>query len=207
MSDPAEEEADYRAHASGSALELASTAFLASEVDLSGDLADFTLTYALDVRSYLEALQSAVREARKQLDSFIAAKLEGVQYYRHRDQIVKVGGSGTWKVREEAVNNGALAGFIGKEWPQVVNLKAQGAVTKTRLHEHAKNLVREIPDEIEDAEQWLDEVGDHFIQPFFDYKTNDDAISVMPADRAPKKAQALPDGGKIERKSRLEERK
>jgi hypothetical protein len=202
MSD-AEAEADYRAYAKGSAIELATTAYCAVSPDLSGDIADFDLTYALDVRGYLEALQSAVREARKQLDSFIAAKLEGVQYYRHRDQIVKVGGSGTWKVKDEVVNDGSLAAFIGPDWPLTVNLKAQGAVTKTRIEELAAN---KMGGEDEYAEYLKGRAAQAMVNRFFDYKTNDDAISVMPADRAPKKAQALPDGGKIERKPRLEGR-
>jgi hypothetical protein len=186
MSDPAEEEADYRAYAKGSAIELATTAYCAVSPDLSGDIADFDLTYALDVRGYLEALQSAVREARKQLDSFIAAKLEGVQYYRHRDQIIRPGQGGTWKVK----NPDYLRSWVETHdaW-DVVNLAASGAVTVTRLKERAV-LIGANPETV--AETFMERVP------------SGGPITVLRPQDAPKKAQALPDGGKIERKPRLE---
>jgi hypothetical protein len=185
MTDPAEADKEYRAEAAGSALELASHAYLAVEPDLREDIAEYSLEYALDVLSYLEALQSATRTVRKQVEEYVAEQLKPATYYRHRDSIVKVGGSGAWKVKEEPVNSGALAGYIGADWPQVVNLKASGAITVTRLEALAKKLAEEMeypenPVAVRDA--------------FFEYQKNDSAISLMPADRAPKYAQALPEG-------------
>lgn len=188
MTDPAEDEAEQRAWVRGSALELASTALCAVEPDLSGDIADYDVDYALDVLGMLEALTTATREARRQVSEFIASKLEGVQYYRHRDQIVKVGGSGEWVVRDEVVNDGSLAGYIGPDWPTVVNLKARGVVTKTRI----------------EALGALPEIRERELKRFFKYKRNDSAISAMPPDKAPKKAQALSHGQSIAAEPRLE---
>lgn len=185
MVDPAEADREYRAEAAGSALELASHAYLAVEPDLREDIAEYPLEYALDVLSYLEALQSATRAVRKQVEEYVAAQLQPATYYRHRDSIVKVGGSGAWKVKEEPVNSGALAGYIGADWPQVVNLKASGAITVTRLEALAKKLAAEMgypdnPAAVRDA--------------FFEYKRNENAISVIRPEDAPKYAQALPAG-------------
>lgn len=181
MVDPAEADREYRAEAAGSALELASHAYLAVEPDLREDIAEYPLEYALDVLSYLEALQSATRAVRKQVEEYVAEQLKPATYYRHRDSIVKVGGSGTWKVKEEPVNSGALAAYIGADWPQVVNLKASGAVTVTRLEALAKKLAEEMeypenPTAVRDA--------------FFEYKKNDSAISTMPLEKAPNKTVA-----------------
>lgn len=128
--DPTEAERELRGLAASSALELASTSYLSTEIDVSGDVADYSLDYALDVLGYLEALQSATRTVRRQLEEFIATKLEGVQYYRHRDQIIRVGRGGTWKV----TNPEGLASWLEfhKAW-HLVNLAAPGAITKTRL--------------------------------------------------------------------------
>jgi hypothetical protein len=184
---PEEEEREQRGQAASSALELASHAYLAVEPDLREDIAEYPLQYALDVLSYLEALQSATRTVRKQVEEYVAEQLKPATYYRHRDSIVKVGGSGAWKVKEEPVNSGALAGYIGADWPQVVNLKASGAITVTRLEGLAKKLAAEMGyDETKAAEETR--------RAFFEYQKNDSAISLMPADKAPKYAQALPEG-------------
>lgn len=188
MSDPDREE---RAWAASSALELVSTSYLVADPDITEDVADFPLPFALDVLSYLEALQSVTRKVRKQLEVRIAQQLYGVKYYRHHDSIVKVGGSGTWRVKDEAVNDGTLAAFIGEDWPQIVNLKASGAVTKTRLESLAKQRADT------DDPEWLEEVARLVRSTLFTYETNDDAISVMPLDKAPKSAQKLEDGKSI----------
>lgn len=179
--DPAEADREQRGHAAGSALELVSHAYLALEVDVSDSIEEFDLDYALDVKSYLQAVRRAASEIEKQVDAFVAAQLQPATYYRHRDSIVKVGGSGTWKVKEEPVNSGALAGYIGVDWPQVVNLKAVGAVTVTRLEALAKKLAEEMeypenPIAVRDA--------------FFEYKKNDSAISLVPLEKAPNKTVA-----------------
>lgn len=183
-------EREYRAEAAGSALELASHAYLAVEPDLRDDIAEYPLEYALDVLSYLEALQSATRTVRKQVEEYIAEQLKPATYYRHRDSIVKVGGSGAWKVKEESVNNGELAAFIGNDWIHIVNLKAQGAITKTNLE-----LLSQTkwcgPDATKEE---LEQAATYARQSFFEYKKNDSAISLMPVDKAPKYAQSLPEG-------------
>jgi hypothetical protein len=189
MVDPAEADREYRAEAASSALELASHAYLAVEPDLREDIAEYPLEYALDVLSYLEALQSATRTVRKQVEEYVAEQLKPATYYRHRDSVVKVGGSGSWKVKEETVNNGTLAALIREDWPQAVNLKAQGAVTKTRITELATARVNpELP------EKARKEAVEGIIHYFFEYQKNDSAISLMPVDKAPKYAQALPEG-------------
>lgn len=202
MTDPAEDERELRGLAASSALELASTAYLvpASDIDVSGDIEEMTLDYALDVLGYLEALQSATRTVRKQLEEFIATKLEGVQYYRHRDQIIRVGRGGTWKVKDEVVNDGTLARFLGADWVHIVNLKAQGAVTKTNIELLAQtNWVS--PDATNED---LQEAANQARSMFFEYKRNDSAISTMPPEKAPKKCQALEHGQSVAAKPRLE---
>lgn len=192
MTDPAEADREYRAEAAGSALELASTAYLkvASDIDIRDDCAEMDLTYLCDVLGYLEALQSATRTVRTQLGEVIASKLEGATYYRHRDSIVKVGGSGAWKVKEEKVNSGLLAAYIGAEWPQVVNLKASGAVTVTRIEGLAKKYASQYDDDFDP-----DSVAQTARDEFFEYKKNDSAISTMPLDKAPNKAVAALEHG------------
>lgn len=189
MVDPAEADREYRAEAAGSALELASHAYLAVEPDLREDIAEYPLEYALDVLSYLEALQSATRTVRKQVEEYVAEQLKPATYYRHRNDIVKVGGSGAWKVKEEVVNSGQLAAFIGDDWVHIVNLKASGAVTKTNI-EHLAQV--NAPKNATDAK--LKEAADAARNQFFEYKRNENAISVMRPEDAPKYAQALPEG-------------
>lgn len=189
MTDPAEADREYRAEAAGSALELASHAYLAVEPDLREDIAEYPLEYALDVLSYLEALQSATRTVRKQVEEYVAEQLKPATYYRHRDSIVKIGGSGSWKVKEEKVNSGLLAGYIGAEWPQVVNLKASGAVTVTRIEALAKKFAAQYDDDPD-----LEQVAQMARNEFFEYKQNDSAISLMPVDKAPKFAAKLEHG-------------
>lgn len=202
MTDPAEEERELRGLAASSALELVSTSYLAVEPDISGDIDDYSTDYALDVKGFLRAVKRAATEAESQLDQFIATKLEGVQYYRHRDQIVKVGGSGTWKVKDDVVNDGTLAEYIGSDWPQVVNLKAQGTVTKSRIEELERATIRSLMPDADDktVEKYVEEVR----RQYFKYDRNDSAISTMPPDKAPKKAQALEHGQSIAAKPRLE---
>jgi hypothetical protein len=186
---PEEEEREQRGQAASSALELASHAYLAVEPDLREDIAEYPLQYALDVLSYLEALQSATRTVRKQVEEYVAEQLKPATYYRHRDSVVKIGGSGSWKVKEEKVNSGLLAGYIGAEWPQVVNLKASGAVTVTRIEALAKKFAAQYDDDPD-----LEQVAQMARNEFFEYKQNDSAISLVPVDKAPKYAQALVEG-------------
>ena len=185
MIDPAEADREYRAEAAGSALELASHAYLAVEPDLREDIAEYPLEYALDVLSYLEALQSATRAVRKQVEEYVAEQLKPATYYRHRDSIVKVGGSGSWKVKEEVVNSGRLAEYIGPDWPLIVNLKAVGAVTKTRLEGLAVEKAQVSGDEM-----LIQQAKAEVARVFFEYKRNDSAISTMPLEKAPNKTVA-----------------
>lgn len=185
MVDPAEADREQRGHAAGSALELVSHAYMALEVDVSDSIEEFDVDYALDVKGYLQAVRRAASEIEKQVDAYVAEQLQPATYYRHRDSIVKVGGSGSWKVKEETVNNGTLAALIADDWPQAVNLKAQGAVTKTRITELATARVNpELPDKARK------EAVDGVIHYFFEYKRNDSAISTMPLEKAPNKTVA-----------------
>lgn len=197
MTDPAEDEAEQRARVRGSALELASTALCAVEPDLSGDIADYDLEYALDVLGMLEALTTATREARRQLSEFIASKLEGVQYYRHRDQIIRVGRGGTWKVS----NPEGLAGWLEfhRAW-FLVNLSAQGAITKTRLEGFYS--IPEEPDE--QAQKILADARKKVVDTFMNREPSGGPITPLRLTDAPKKAQALEHGQSIAAKPRLE---
>ena len=185
MVDPAEADREQRGHAAGSALELVSHAYLALEVDVSDSIEEFDLDYALDVKSYLQAVRRAASEIEKQVDAFVAAQLQPATYYRHRDSIVKVGGSGAWKVKEEVVNSGRLAEYIGPDWPLIVNLKAVGAVTKTRLEGLAVEKAQVSGDEM-----LIQQAKAEVARVFFEYKRNDSAISLMPLEKAPNKTVA-----------------
>lgn len=185
MVDPAEADREQRGHAAGSALELVSHAYLALEVDVSDSIEEFDLDYALDVKSYLQAVRRAASEIEKQVDAFVAAQLQPATYYRHRDSIVKVGGSGSWKVKEEVVNSGRLAEYIGPDWPLIVNLKAVGAVTKTRLEGLAVEKAQVSGDEM-----LIQQAKAEVARVFFEYKRNDSAISTMPLEKAPNKTVA-----------------
>lgn len=195
MTDPAEADREYRAEAAGSALELASTAYLkvASDIDIRDDCTEMDLTYLCDVLGYLEALQSATRTVRTQLGEVIASKLEGATYYRHRDTIVKVGGSGAWKVKEEAVNNGLLAFYIDRDWPTAINLKAAGAITKSRIEALEKQRVLKADPEADEVT--VNVMVSEAVHNFFTYQRNDSAISTMPLDKAPNKAVAALEHG------------
>ena len=189
MVDPAEADREQRGHAAGSALELVSHAYLALEVDVSDSIEEFDLDYALDVKSYLQAVRRAASEIEKQVDAYVAEQLKPATYYRHRDDIVKVGGSGAWKVKEEVVNDGRLAEYIGSDWPYIVNLKAAGAVTKTRLEGLAVEKAQVSGDEM-----LIEQAKAEVAKVFFEYKRNENAISVVRPEDAPKYAQALPEG-------------
>lgn len=197
MTDPTEAERELRGLAASSALELASTSYLSTDIDVSGDVADYSLDYALDVLGYLEALQSATRTVRKQLEEFIATKLEGVQYYRHRDQIIRVGRGGTWKV----TNPEGLASWLEfhKAW-HLVNLAAPGAITKTRLEGYYS--MPEEPDEY--AQSALAEARKKVVHTFMSREPSGGPLTMLPPDKAPKKAAALSHGESIAAKPKLE---
>ena len=179
-------EAEQRGWAASSALELAETAYLvpASNVDISGDIEEYDLDYLLDVNGYLEALQSAVRTVRRQLQQVIASRLEGVSYYRHRDQIVRPGQGGTWKVRDA----NAMRDWINDNdaW-EIVNVAAPGAITITRL------------------KQYLAAVGmtPEAAETFMHREPSGGPITILRPEDAPKKAQALKHGESLAAK-RLE---
>jgi hypothetical protein len=188
MTDPAEAEREQRGMAAGSALELTSHAYLALDFDASPDIKEYDLGYALDVKSYLQAIRRAASEIEKQVDAFVAAQLQPATYYRHRDNIVKVGGSGAWKVKEEPVNNGLLAFYIGKDWPTAVNLKAAGAITKSRIEALEKQRILKANEDADEVT--VNVMVQEMVHNFFEYKRNDSAISLMPLEKAPNKTVA-----------------
>jgi hypothetical protein len=198
MTDLAEADKEQRGHAAGSALELVSHAYLALEFDASDSIEEFDLDYALDVKNYLQAVRRAASEIEKQVDAYVAAQLKPATYYRHRDSVVKVGGSGAWKVKEETVNDGRLAKFIGSDWPLIVNLKASGAVTKSRIEALAQERIGGefvgVGRSDETAEYLKQRAAEAMRHEFFEYKRNENAISVMRPEDAPKYAQALSEG-------------
>lgn len=189
------DDSEERAHAAGCALELTSNAYLVVEPDLREDIEEYSLSFALDVKGYLQAVRRAASEIEKQVDTYVAAQLQPAIYYCHRDSIVKVGGSGAWKVKEEPVNSGELAMYVGDDWITSVNLKAQGALTVTRLEElEVKRLRQLMKPDAEPSEESIKMAKNVIRQHFFEYKRNENAISVMRPEDAPKYAQALPAG-------------
>lgn len=196
MTDTVEDEAEQRAWVRSSALELASTALCAVEPDLSGDIADYDLEYALDVLGMLEALITATREARRQVSELIAAKLEGVQYYRHRDQIIRVGRGGTWKVKDEDWLRHYLEEMDAWE---IVNLSAPGSITKTRLEQYLKRRFSGVA-----SAEALEGTVKAVVDRCMSREPSGGPITPLRLVDAPKKTQALDHGQSIAAKPRLE---
>lgn len=179
-------------NSNGAALELVETAYLDStnEPDISDQWEDWPLQYKCDVRSWLDSVSAAVRQVKAQLDQDIADTLGENNAIRVVDRIYRAVQGGTWKVTENAANDGSLAAWLDRDWVWAVNLRAAGAVTKTRLEAVAKERAQAEDDNPRDAAR-------EAVDQFMTREPSGGPLTVMPVDKAVRFLQGLTDGATL----------
>lgn len=175
------------------ALEHVVTAYQIQEPDWD-DLPDYDIDELEKLSSYADAVVRAARSFKAEAAERIAAKLgkgTGIGVWVG-DHFVREGQGYEWKLKEPE----AAAQFIKDEdWRDVVNVKAKGAITMSRLVAYAQRRAAEDVEGIELDEESLRSVEQTAKDTFFEREPTGGPVTITPRDRVQLKgALKLEDG-------------
>lgn len=186
-----DQDAEQRAELAGSALAYIEDAFLVESPDF--DDAEHSLEEWYTLATFAERLSTAARAFKKHCHNQIAQEL-GVGTrtgIRIGDDFVREGKGGKWKVKDPS----GLMDWIA--WHQawdLINLKADGAVTVTRFKEWFTR-----PDEDGQSlsahnKKIMQEAAKIMVKDYFTYETDNSPITITPISKASEAAKKLEHG-------------